>query len=50
MRAGEEERARLLLPETPGTKRRRRRKRGPRGDGAGEALAVDGQALPAGSA
>jgi poly(A) polymerase len=50
MRAGEEERARLLLPERPGTKRRRRRKRGPRGDGAGEVLAADGQALPAGSA
>ena len=46
MRAGEEERARLLLPEAAGTKRRRRRRRGPRDAGPGEALAAEGQALP----
>jgi poly(A) polymerase len=50
MRAGEEERARMLLPEQPGTKRRRRRRRGPRGEEAGEALAADEQPLPAGPA
>jgi poly(A) polymerase len=50
MRAGEEERAGMLLPEGPGGgKRRRRRRRGPRGEQTGEALA-DRQALPAGSA
>jgi len=46
MRAGEDERARLLLPEEAGAKRRRRRRRGPREAEAGEAPAPEGQLLP----
>jgi poly(A) polymerase len=48
MRAGEEERARLLLPEQAGTKRRRRRRRGARDTQPGEALPEEAQTLPAG--
>ena len=43
MRAGEEERARLLLPEKEGVKRRRRRRRGPRSAEAGEAAPAEGE-------